>query len=318
MAQAADNLLRRKLKHGGVARAPLPDVDFIGETFARQVEEGLRPLIKASISAMVLECKIVKLSDETQNMPVPTALGLFEVDEAKTQGLLNIDTDLAYHLIDLMVGGDPSVSSMPITRSFTKIDFALLRLAFDALLVAFTGSLASCFGRRLTKRVEIVAQRQDITQIRFATNSVDALVYNLTLDMGEAARSGNLQLLLPLAALDLIRATMETKVAAATEDRPEDLWRIHMRRVASTAPVRVTAVLYRQKLTIAALQGLKPGDVVEIPVDATDRIQLMIAQPGGKSAQLASGRLGVYQGSKVVKLESAIDPRASARLPPNL
>ena len=33
----AENLLKRKLQQGGVARSPLPEPDFIGETFARQL-----------------------------------------------------------------------------------------------------------------------------------------------------------------------------------------------------------------------------------------------------------------------------------------
>lgn len=101
----AENLLARKLRHDGVARSPLPDTDFVGETFARQAERALRALVKTGVSAIVLECKVVKVAEAVRDITVPTMLGLIEIENGKVQGLLNLDTDFAYHLIDLMLGG---------------------------------------------------------------------------------------------------------------------------------------------------------------------------------------------------------------------
>lgn len=233
-----ENLLKRKLQQGGVARSPLPEPDFIGETFARQLEEGFRPLVKTMVSAMVLECKIIKLADAMQDISVPTMLGLAEVEDTKAQGLLAVDTDLAYHLIDLMLGGDHASAPVPITRSFTSIDMALCRLPLEALANAFMGAVASCFGRPVTRSLDIVGQRQDITQVRIAPDYVDVLVYNIALDIGEAARAGNLQLVLPLATLDAIRAAVQDEVPDEHASQAQDLWKIQMRRAARNFPGR--------------------------------------------------------------------------------
>lgn len=305
----AENLLKRKLQQGGVARSPLPETDFIGETFARQLEEGFRPLVKTMVSAMVLECKIIKLADALQDISVPTMLGLLEVEDTKAQGLLAIDTDLAYHLIDLMLGGDHASAPIPITRSFTSIDMALCRLPLEALSSAFMGSVATCLGRPVTKELSIIGQRQDITQVRIAPDYVDVLVYNLTLDIGEAARAGNLQLILPLATLDAIRAAVQDEVVKEDANQRHDLWKIQMRRAAVSAPVVINAVLHRRKMTIAALEALTPGDLLEIPASAPNQIKLVVSQPGNKTTQIATGTLGVFQGSKVVKLDDSVDRR---------
>ena len=39
------SVLGKKLRRSGVARSPLPDSDLIGETFARGIEDRLRPLV---------------------------------------------------------------------------------------------------------------------------------------------------------------------------------------------------------------------------------------------------------------------------------
>lgn len=303
------NVLVRKLRSGGVARSPLPDTDFIGQTFARQLEKGLRPLVKTMLSATVLECKVVKVSEAIQGIAVPTMLALVELDNAKVQGLFNIDGTLAYHLIDLMLGGEPTVPATPAPRSFTEIDLALCGLAQEALLAAFAEALAACFGRPLAKPLQLVGQRQDITQVRFAPEHADVLVYDVTLEIGGAVRSGRLHVILPLAMLDTICAMLRDEAPRIRQDEPKDLWKAAMRHAAARAPVALDAVLHRRRMTLAEVMRLRIGDVLELPAAALDRVRLMIAQPGGRDAEIAAGRLGAYQGAKVVKLETPVDPR---------
>jgi flagellar motor switch protein FliM len=303
----ADTVLGRKLTRGGVGRSPLPDTDVIGETFARAVEDKLRPVVKSSISAMMLESRVAKLGEAVQDISVPAMLGLVDVEDADTQGLLCIDTDLAYHLIDLTLGGDPSVAPMPTTRTFTSIDMALCRFHLDAVIQGFSAAVSSVMGKPIAKRIGLGDQRQNISQVRFAPDYVDVLLYNVALDIGDAARTGNFLMLMPLATLDVVRASIQDSVDDRI--RPDDLWRIQMRRAASSAPVRLDAVLHRQPFTLAQLHDLKVGDVIDVPDTAPNDVRVVIGQPGGKSATIATGSLGAYRGAKVLKLNDEVDPR---------
>jgi len=136
----------------------------------------------------------------------------------------------------------------------------------------------------------------------------------MALALGEAGRSGRFTLILPLSALDVIRASVQAKNVEAARDRPNDLWKTLMRRAAANAPVRVDAVLHRQSLSLAALQGLEVGQTIEIPRRSVEEIELAIAQPGGRTAVLAIGRLGAYQDRKVVKLATPPDRRVAAHV----
>jgi hypothetical protein len=87
-----------------------------------------------------------------------------------------------------------------------------------------------------------------------------------------------------------------------------------MRRAAASAPVRVDAVLHRQLLSLAALQALHVGQVLEIPRQSVEEIRLALPQPGGRTALLAQGRLGAYQDQKVIKLLTPPDRRVVAHI----
>ncbi len=308
------SVLTQKLRHGGLARSPLADTDLLGETFARGVEDRIRLLVKTMIGTTVGAARVAKLADATSALNGPSMLGLVDVEDADTPGLIALSSELAYHLVDLTLGGDPVLAPEPQPRAFTAIDMALCRLHIDAILGAFAHALGANLGRPLTKGLSIRDLRQNLAQLRLAPDYIDVLVIGMDLSLGEAGRRGNFTLVLPLSTLDVIRASVQARNVQAARDRPNDLWKTLMRRAAANAPVRVDAVLHRLNLSLAALQGLQIGQVFEIPRQSVEEIRLAIQQPGGRTALLAQGRLGAYQDMKVIKLDTAPDRRVVAHI----
>ena len=305
----SSSVLSQKLRHGGVARSPLADTDLLCETFARGVEDRMRVLVKTIVGTTVGAARVAKLSDATSEIVGPSMLAPVDVEDADTPGLIAIESDLAYHLIDLTLGGDAAQAPQPEARAFTAIDMALCRLHLDAILAAFGHAIGANLGRPLTKGLTVRDVRQNLSQLRLAPDYIDVMVIGMALTLGEAGRRGGFRLILPLSALDVIRASIQARNAQAARDRPNDLWKTLMRRAAAAAPVRVVAVLHRQRLSLAALQTLQVGQVLEIPRQAVEEIQLAIPQPGGRTALLAQGRLGAYQDNKVIKLLTPPDRR---------
>jgi flagellar motor switch protein FliM len=267
---ASASVLSQKLRHAGVARSPLADTDLLGETFARGAEDRVRLLVKTLIGTTAAPARVTKLADAIRGISGPSMLGLVDVEDADTPGLLALSSELAWHLIDLTLGGDPVQAPEPVARPFTAIDMALGRLHVDAILAAFAHAIGANLGRPLTKELSVRELRQNLSQLRLAPDYIDVMVFGMELALGEAGRSGRFTLILPLSALDVIRASVQAKNVEAARDRPNDLWKTLMRRAAANAPVRVDAVLHRQTLSLAALQGLQVGQTIEIPARAVE------------------------------------------------
>ncbi len=308
------NLLTRKLRRGGMARPPLPDVEIIGAAFARRVEDRLRPLVKTMVTATVGGTEVGKHAAAASSVVIPALIGVVEIEDADTPGLLAGEAGLANHLIDLILGGDPAAAPHPRPRPFTAIDMALCRPVLEAILAAFADAVGEAFGRRPTKALTIRDQRQTLAQLRLAPDYIDVLSFDIRLMLGEGARSGRFALVLPLSALDVIRASVRSLDLRAARARRDDPWKLMMRRAAAGAPVPVTAVLHRQSMSLAALRGLEIGQVIEIPATAPAEIALTIPQPGGGAARIATAELGAYQGAKVVKVTGAPDARLAGHV----
>ena len=208
-----------------------------------------------------------------------------------------------------------------MARPFTAIDMALCRLHLDAILAAFAHAIGANLGRPLTKGLAIRDLRQNLAQLRLAPDYIDVMVFGMDLSLGEAGRRGRFALILPLSALDVIRASIQAHNVGRARDRPNDLWKTLMRRAAASAPVRVDAVLHRQRLSLAALQALHVGQVLEIPRQSVEQVRSRFPSPAAGPRCSRQGRLGAYQDQKVIKLADARptagwSPTSTARLRP--
>lgn len=304
-----DKVLAKKLRQSGIARSPLAETDIIVESLVRGIEDQLRPLVKTTTNCTMDTVGVTKLAQATAGMPPPAMYGVVEIEDSDTPALVSCDGALANHFIDLTLGGDPLMAPAGEPRNFTPIDTALCRLHLDAVIAAFVHAMGVGLGRPLNKRIRIREQRHNHSQLRLAPDYIDVLAFEMSISLGEGGRTGRLGFVLPLSALDVIRASVQAKSAREAKERPNDLWRTLMRRAAASAPVRVDAVLHRQTLSLSALQALRVGQVLEIPRSAVDEIGLTIPQPGDRTAVMATGQLGAFQDRKVIRLVTPPDSR---------
>jgi flagellar motor switch protein FliM len=310
----AQSLIRRKVMQGGVAPSPLPDPDLLGQALARRVEDRLRAVVKAAMRASVEACRVVKLGDALDGSASSAMVGLVAVADADVPGLVALDGALSFHLVDVTLGGDAKAAPAPLARSFTAIDMALGRMHLDAVVAGFADAIEAAFGRTLRTPLALREQRQSLAQVRLAPDYIDVLHLRLALEIGDGGRRGRFDLVLPLSALDVIRLGLRAVDAAADRARPDDLWRGAMRRAAGAAPVALDAVLHRQKLTVGAISALRPGQVIEIPRSAPQQVELVMAQPEGRSAVVALARLGAFDEMKVLKLTTPLEPGVGAHV----
>ena len=206
----------------------------------------------------------------------------------------------------MRMGGDPATSPITTTRSFTGIDTQLCMDFFDAILRAFEHAVEESVGAPLDTKLEVTGHKQDINTVRIAPKSADVVLLSVSLDIGEAARSGDFDLILPLSILDILRA--ETLKVDATENlAANDLWLEQMRNSASSAAIPLHAILHQVAMPLKDVKNLEVGQMIRVPRDALADVALIQSIGTEHMSTLAAGRLGAYDENKVVKLTE--DPR---------
>ncbi|QHQ36367.1 FliM/FliN family flagellar motor switch protein [Algicella marina] len=306
----SESVLAKKLSNRSVGRSPLPDLEIIGETFGRILEDHLRPLLKTIVGAFIMDCEITKLAEVVDAIPVPAMLGVIESDSSDRMALVNLSADLVYHIVDMRMGGDPTVSPMVTTRSFTAIDVQLCMDVFDRVLRAFELAVEENVGVPLKTNLKVTGHKQDINTVRIAPKTADVVLLTVSLDIGEAARSGEFSLIVPLSILDMLKAaTMQADMTEHIDDN--DLWLQQMRMSATNAEIPLHAILHTLKLPLASVREIKVGNVLPIPRAALQNITMVQAIGSTRESELATGKLGAFDNQKVVKLKE--DPRPELR-----
>ncbi|GIX15492.1 MAG: hypothetical protein KatS3mg118_3451 [Paracoccaceae bacterium] len=301
MEDVAATVIARKVAGARVSRPPIPRVEEIAEDFAKLMDERLRRVLNTVTSSIILSCEVRKLSRVLEGIPVPAMLGVVEVPGAPAAALVNISNDLIYHIVDLRMGGNPEASPVPFARSITALDQALCRAFIEALLDAFTAALAVNLQADSVEPMRLRRFEQHVNMARIAPENADVLAISAALDIGAAARSGELDFIVPLSVLDAYKAAANLQ----RKDRPDlddrrDIWATRMLQAAREAPVGLQAVLHRLRVDIATLQAWTPGDVIPLPATARERVELVL--PGRPDQPLAAGRLGAVDEQKAVKL----------------
>ena len=159
----------------------------------------------------------------------------------------------------------------------------------------------------------MIGHKQDINTVRVAPKSADVVLLSASLDIGEAARSGDFELIIPLSILDVLRAAL-LETEATDYLAPNDLWLLQMRRCAAEALVPLHGILHRLPMTLKDLEKMEIGQFIEIPRAALGTVELTQSIGTEFEAPLAEGRLGTLEGEKMIKLTSAPDDDLKQRL----
>ena len=297
--------LARKVSTVSVSRSPIPDIEFLGNRFVRGLEESIRPEVKASIAGMILEAEVTKLSTVTEGIAVPAMLGVLELPGAGNQVLVNVSADLAYHVIDLMMGGDAGSCPQPTTRSFTAIDCSLCESVLLAAAASFTEAIETSLDGPLDVGFKLADIKQNVTDVNIAPQNADILYINASLDIGDAARGGDVDILVPLSVLDLLCASVKTDSDDLVS--VNDVWKKRMRRAVEEAEIPLTAVLHREGMTPSFLRELEVGMVLPVPAAAPSELKLLMDAGTKKEQLVGTAQLGAFDGKKVVKLNEAPD-----------
>ncbi|MEM9010033.1 MAG: FliM/FliN family flagellar motor switch protein [Pseudomonadota bacterium] len=306
MSVTEQNVIARKISQNRVGRSPIPQIDRIGADLAKLLDERLRRLLKTMVSTLVVQIEVRKLSHVEAEIPVPAMLGIVRARNASSGALVHISNDLAFHLVDLRMGGDTQTAPVPAERTATALDCTLCSDVVTVVLQALTAAINLNAGADAEAWLTLDRFEQHVTMARIAAEHSDVLSLQLSLDIGDAARTGALEVVLPLSVLDSFMAASRRKPVERSV-QSVDLWAMRMRHAALQAPAPMQAIMHRVQVDIASLQSWQPGDVIPIPARCREVVTMELRDRPG--SPIAEGKLGALDGQKALRLSAPPDPQ---------
>lgn len=284
--------------------SPIPKLDEVLAKLSKNIEKHARIYLGSVVEAMILDHEIRTFSDVLDGISMPAMIGIIEIDRKERAALINFDLDLMYHVVDLRMGGLPTELPEFVARRPTAIDWSMCQPLVDIVLDGFGQALSESFGRSDIVEFHCTSFEHLPMLANIVPDRSDVLCVQVSLDIGEAARSGNFELVIPLAGLDAMKAAIGK--SSKLSDESNDAWADHMLDVVMKTEIELTPVLQTSNFTVAQLSRLEIGQVIPLEPDAHKSVVLNVSM-GQDSQVLATGRLGALKGMKALKLASDID-----------
>ncbi len=203
----------------------------------------------------------------------PTHLTLFKIEPLRGIGVLEISPALALVLLDRLMGG-PGTANTPV-RELTEIEISLLGQVTHLLTEAWCAHWA---GWKELKSA-LIGHENDPRYLQTSPAESNLLVATFEAQIGDA--TGQIKLALPFATLEPLLQKIRTELQPPTEtptnapaptSKPT-AWNPALDHVS----IPVSAALPGPKITARELQSLKVGDVLPIPAEAANLIQLKLS-----------------------------------------
>lgn len=246
----------------------LPMLDIIFDRMVRMTSTSLRNFTSDNIEVSIDNISSVRFGDYLNSIPLPAMLAVFRAEEWDNYGLMTIDSNLIYSVVDVLLGGRRGTAPMRIEgRPYTTIEQNLIERMIAVILKDLCASFEPLSPVRFSfDRLE--------TNPRFATIARPpnaAILIKFRVDMED--RGGRLEILFPYATLEPIRELLLQRFMGEKFGR-DSIWEGHLASELWNTKVPVTAILDEQTLSLRDVMNFEVGQTLGLQATPTSEVLL--------------------------------------------
>ena len=281
----------------------LPMLEIVFDRLVRLMTTSLRNFTSDNVEVSLDNISSVRFGDYLNSIPLPAILAVFRAEELDNYGLLTVDSNLIYSIVDVLLGGRRGTAAMRIEgRPYTTIERALVQRMIEVVLADARAAFEPL--TRVTFNLDRLETNPRFAAIARPPNA--AILVKLRIDMED--RGGRIELLLPYATLEPIRKMLLQQFMGEKFGR-DNIWESHLASELWTTQMEVRAVLDEQQLPLRQVLDLKKGDTILLNATPESLVELRAG-----SVSLTHGRMGRRNHSIAIRVEAPISPTAASAL----
>ncbi len=281
----------------------LPLLEIVFDRLVRLMTTSLRNFTSDNVEVSLDNISSIRFGDYLNSIPLPAILAVFRAEELDNYGLITVDSNLIYSIVDVLLGGRRGTAAMRVEgRPYTTIERSLVQRMLEVVLsdlkVAFEPVSQVKFS---LDRIEINPRFAAIARPANA-----AVLVKLRVDMED--RGGRVELLLPYATLEPIRELLLQMFMGEKFGR-DSIWEGHLASELWRTKVDIEAVLDELPMTLNQVMTLEVGQTLLLNVGPDAPIDLRCGGVG-----LLKGRMGRVGHQVAVKVETPIKRRTQLEM----
>jgi flagellar motor switch protein FliM len=275
-----------------VLRDQFSALEKVYDNFIRIMQHTLLSSMQRNITIEFVSTEMVKYQEFISAFSSPTSFNLFGVSSLVGNGLLAIESNLVFSLIDCMFGGEGRPSSQ--VRDFTQIEQRMIKKFAIELLVRFEESWSTVY----PIKIELKKTETKPEFVQLVPPGDVMLIVVFVLRVQEF--SGNFHIALPYRMLEPIKEKLSPMYLRDKDLHPT--WRPQLKELLKDIHVTVIAELGRTQQTVRELINLQVEDVIQLKAGPEDLISISVDQ-----VPKYLGYPGIIKGNRAVEIAKLIN-----------
>jgi flagellar motor switch protein FliM len=281
----------------------LPMLEVVFDRLVRLMTTSLRNFTSDNVEVSLDNISSIRFGDYLNSIPLPAIIAVFRAEELDNFGLVTIDSNLIYSIVDVLLGGRRGAVAMRVEgRPYTTIERMLVTRMIEVVLEDAKAAFAPLTD--VTFSLDRIETNPRFAAIARPANA--AILVKLRIEMDD--RGGRLEMLLPYATLEPIRKMLLQQFMGEKFGR-DNIWEGHLATELWRTGMEVRAVLDEQKAPLHTMLNLKVGDTLMLGKGPDAMIDVKCGD-----ITLTRGRIGRVGHNVAVRIEEPLAAGAATAL----
>lgn len=273
----------------------LPMLEVVFDRLVRLMTTTMRNFSGENVEISLESISSIRFGDYLNSIPIPAMVNVFLAEEWDNHGIVLVDTDLIYTMIDVLLGGRRGNAPMRFdNRHFTTIEMNLI----ERMVMVFLSDLSAAFDPicPITFRFDRMETNPKFASITRPTNVAVMVRLGIQLE----SRGGCIELLIPYATLEPIRELLLQNFMGEKFGR-DSIWESHLIRELLHTDLEVSAILDEIMMDLSSVMSWKVGSQIQLNATPSSLVKVVCGD-----IPLFMGAVGTKSGNIAVKIDHII------------
>ncbi len=272
------------------AKDQLRTLEIIHENFSRLLNNFLSGYLRIATEVNVISTQSLIYSEFNNSISNPAILGIVEFAPLDGELLIDFSNDIAFAMIERILGGSGRNAKPKENRSLTEIEMTLL----NNILMKFINLLKEPWGNIIEIRPKLlnIETNSQFAQITSPTESVALITFNLKIGRVE----GMINICIPHYVIEPILPELSSKLWFSKTGKKalSDDEKTALKKGLGKSNIEMRTVIGRSRININDFLNLQRGDVIVLDKPIEEDFEVYIGdhikfrgQPGIRNKRVA-------------------------------
>lgn len=254
------------------AKDQLRTLEIIHENFSRLLNNFLSGYLRTIIDIQVLSVQSLIYNEFSNSIPNPAILGIVDFVPLEGQIIIEVSPDLAFTMIERVLGGSGIITSKKENRPLTEIELTLIK----SILIKFINLLKDPWGNiiEIKPKLETIETNSQFAQIVSPSESI-ALI-TLSLKIGDT--EGMINVAIPHYVIEPILPNLSSKLwfSNTTKKDITEEEKVNLGESLSKSNVSMRTVVGASTITVLDFLTLSAGDVILLDKPVSEDLEVFV------------------------------------------